>query len=406
MTQDMDQILKLMKSAILDAIKVENPENIVKGHENLIRKFIGDSPFSILSIGKASVRMSRGVDQGFLTKATNRIVLSLDGEPVEGYLSLKGNHPVPDYDTFTSSKKIVEILSNDKSKSLIFLLSGGASAMFELPVEGITNARYSEIIKKLVTAGLSIDEMNAIRCQLSKVKCGQMVNLTTYEQILILAISDVPMDDLCVIGSNPFYPGCKQVDIVGNFMKEAGVQKRDIQYRNAEVTGKIILNGEKYAQDLLNLFPDSFEKFFFGKELHDDVNVCAERIRDMIRSRYKMTGKPFFYTMCGETTSIVRGKGKGGRNCYLSTIMLDKMKKNELWAFVSLATDGADGNSGLAGFMVDSSLNSVITKSIIDEYIKQSDTGSLAVKYGRDLNIGPTGNNVSDVVLGYYGGEE
>lgn len=406
MKEDTIEILTTITGGIKEIIKKESPENLVKDQVNFIRKFVGNESFSIVSMGKGAAGMSRGIGKELVNKGKNLLLLSPDDQPVEGFKSFKGNHPVPGKDTFRSSKEILEILKNDSSSNLIFLLTGGSSSLFEVPVIEISEKDYSKIIDKLVKAGLPIDEMNAIRCQLSQVKCGQMVNLTKFKKILILAISDVPMDNLCVIGSNPFYPGCKQAEIHGDFLREAGIEKREISYRDVEVTGKIILNGEKYAKDLLELIPDNIEKLFMGKELSGDVNDCAEKILHTIRMKYDEIKKPFFFTMCGETTSTVKGNGKGGRNCYLSTLILQKMDRDEIWAFLSLATDGADGNSGLAGFLVDSSLKTKVSNSLIEEYVERSDTGSLAIKLERALNFGPTGNNVSDVVLGYYGGRE
>lgn len=406
MIQDIKEILIQMDTGIKGILKKESPENLVKDYGDIINKFLGDNSFSIVSMGKGAAGMSRGISKGVVESGTNLLCLSPDYDPVEGFQFFKGNHPVPGEDTFRSSKEILDILKNDSSSDLVFLLSGGSSALFEVPVHGVSDSEYSKIMAKLVTAGLSIDEMNAIRCQLSQVKCGQMVNLTAFKKILILAISDVPMDDLCVIGSNPFYPGCKQSEIRDDFLLEAGVTKRKITYRDVEVTGKIILNGEKYARDLLALMPADVKKVFMGKELSGDVNVCSDKIIERVRKKYEEIKKPFFYTMCGETTSTVKGKGKGGRNCYLSTLMLQKMGKEDNWSFLSLATDGADGNSGLAGFLVDSSLKSQVSDATIKEYIDRSDTGTLAIKLGRAVNTGPTGNNVSDVVLGYYGGKE
>lgn len=407
MNQDIREILTTISNGVKEIIKKESPENLVKDQMKIISRFLGDYSFSIVSMGKGAAGMSRGIDKELVKKGRNLVGLSLDGQLVEGFKFFKGNHPVPGKDTFRSSKEVLKILKNDDSSSLIFLLSGGSSALFEVPIKGISDEEYSKIIAKLVTAGLPIDEMNAIRCQLSQVKCGQMVNLTKFKKILILAISDVPMDDLCVIGSNPFYPGCQQAEIHGNFLREAGVEKREIEYRkDVEVTGKIILNGEKYARDLLELMPDNIEKLFMGKELSGDVNSCSDKILHTIRKKYNEIKKPFFFTMCGETTSMVKENGKGGRNCYLSTLVLQKMDKDEIWGFLSLATDGADGNSGLAGFLVDSSLKVKVSNSMLEEYVERSDTGSLAIKLERALNFGPTGNNVSDVVLGYYGGRE
>lgn len=407
MGQDIGEILTEINISINEIINKESPENLVRSQIDVISKFLGEDSFSIVSMGKGAAGMSRGICKELLEKGKNLLVLTPDGENVHGFKAFKGNHPVPGQDTFRSSKEILDILKNDTSSSLVFLLTGGSSALFEVPEPGISYEDYSKFMDKLVKEGLPIDQMNAIRCQLSQVKCGQMVNLTKFKKILILAISDVPMDDLCVIGSNPFYPGCKQVEVPEELLKKMGIKNKEITYRSdVEVTGKIILNGEKYAKDLLELMPDSVPKYFMGKKLSGDVHECADSILEMIRKKYDEIQKPFFFTMCGETTSIVKGNGKGGRNCYLSTLLLQKMDRDEKWAFISLATDGSDGNSGLAGFLVDSSLKDTVSNSMIEEYVNRSDTGSLAVKLGRALNLGPTGNNVSDVVLGYYGGRE
>ena len=406
MSKNINEESNLIKNSIKKVMDTESPVNVMKGLKDEIRTFIGKDSYSILAIGKASVGMCKGLEDTLKKNARIKMCLSpnfVDGDDME---YLKGNHPVPMSDTFKSSRHILESYSNDDAAKLIFLLSGGASSLFEVPIDEVGTEKYACLMDKLVKSGHPIDQMNFLRCQLSMVKCGQMINHTSYGEVLILAISDVPSDEIGLIGSNPFYPPSAQMKRDGEILKEFGINGRKITYRECKIKAKLVLNGEKYAIDFLNMMDTKRKRFFLGHELYGDVRECSDRILKALRKKFSEIKEPFFYSMCGETTSIVNGNGKGGRNCYLSALVLQKSENSEIFSFLSLASDGMDGNSGYAGFLVDSSIKKSILDSEIDKYIENSDTGSLAEKYNAAINTGPSGNNVSDIVIGYYGGQK
>ncbi len=403
MSGNMKEISEKIRDVVLRTMKIESPDIIMGNQAERIRRFISNGSYSIFSVGKASIPMVKGLDPAIIKNSSLSICLTPSPENMEGFRVFRGNHPFPDTDTFRSSEEIFNLIVEDHSDKLIFLLSGGSSSLFEKVSKGVSIDRYMEIMHLLVTGGYPIDQINSIRCILSDVKCGKMLNHSNYNEILILAISDVPGDDISVIGSNPFYPG-KRFDPDKELTERLGLEKQKITYRDCHIESDIILAGKKYAGDMLDNIELPYEKVFLENILEGDVNTCSDKILELLRSRYSKTGKPFVFSAYGETTSKVTGNGKGGRNCYLSSLILEKAENSEEFSFISFATDGQDGNSGLAGFLVDNTLKEIISNAEIDRYIENSDTGNLAIRLHRDLNTGPSGNNVSDVVIGYYGG--
>jgi glycerate-2-kinase len=393
-----------IKNAALSSIIKESPKNVMQQYFDNVKQFIQNSSYSILAMGKAAVPMFEGLDSSVKKNSALNICLSPENEKIQNCTCLKGNHPFPGEDTFRSTELIIEHIKNDKSNKLIFLLSGGTSSLFEKPIQSIGNKKYLDIMKKIVDGGYAIDQINAIRCMISEVKCGKCVNLSKYESILILAISDVPGDDISIIGSNPFYPTRVKKLSDSKILKEFDLALEEIKFRECKIDSEIILTGEIYAKELLDSVDMDIPKFYMGSILEGDVSMCSKNIVSMLRKKYADFNKPFLFSMNGETTAKVTGDGKGGRNCLLSTLVLDEMNENEQFVFLSLATDGQDGNSELAGFIVDSSMKSSITKEILKDYMDRSDTGSLAIKYKGALKTGRTKNNVSDVVIGFYSG--
>ncbi len=403
MDRSLEEINQKIRDGIFRTKEQESPENIMKKKNNKIQAFISNSEFSIFAVGKASILMVRGLEQETVKKANLKICLAPNPETLGGFTVFKGNHPFPGDDTFNSSEQIFNMIREDRSEKLLFLLSGGSSSLFEKIAPGISRERYEEIMHKLVSGGYPIDQINSVRCMLSDVKCGKMLNHSNYSSLLILAISDVPGDDISVIGSNPFFPK-KKIKLDSRLLETFGIEGQKLEYRQCGVDSEIILAGENYSRALLENLDLPFEKISLGNILKEDVNVCSEKIISMLREKYELKKQPFLFSAYGETTSKVIGNGKGGRNCYLSALILEKADESEEFSFISFATDGQDGNSGLAGFLVDTTLKNSISRDELEKYIINSDTGTLAEKTQRNIFTGPTGNNVSDVVIGYYGG--
>ncbi|MCL5790848.1 MAG: DUF4147 domain-containing protein [Candidatus Thermoplasmatota archaeon] len=400
---------KMIMDTVMRSIDELSPKSIMEGKTQDVSRFIAASRYSIFAVGKASVEMCKGLKRQIIGGAAKAICLSpLGYEDPEGFASFHGNHPYPGKESFSSSKVILNELLADNSQNLLFLLSGGASSLFEVPVEDITDQQYLELMKKLITADYPIDVINEVRCQLSRVKCGKMLRLTRYEKVKIMAISDVPGDDISIIGSNPFYPTARDVKIPDEIEKVVEVirHSEDGDVRNMETLPdySIILSGHIYSSKMLEEISTDSPKVNFGEVISGNVKDLAPYLMRLIRTRYSELKRPFWFTGHGESTANVTGDGRGGRNTYLSSLMLKEAEKDEVFSFLSFATDGSDGNSGLAGFLVDEQIRDILDASTINEFIRNSNTGELAVKCGTGVRTGPTGNNVSDVILGYYGG--
>ncbi|MGP6206797.1 DUF4147 domain-containing protein [Cuniculiplasma sp. SKW3] len=401
---------KIIENIILKSIESLSPEVIISKKGKEISNFVTKtSSYSIVAMGKASFKMCHGLDSQVVSGATHTICLSPvgSGEP-KGFKNYHGNHPYPGNETFGSSKSILETLMGDESDGLLFLLSGGTSSLFEVPADNVSQDKYLEIMKRLIRDDYPINVINEVRCRLSKVKCGKTLGLTKYKKVKIMAISDVPGDEIAIIGSNPFYPSKTHADVpqelkdyLGDIWKDSPPEiKNEIQLPDYS----IILSGSLYSKKLIDMVETEFPKVDFGEILKGNVRELAPILMKTLRKKYSEIKGPFWFTGHGESTATVTGNGRGGRNTYLSALIIKESFPNEIFSFLSFATDGADGNSSLAGFIVDENLRESVDLKVIDNYVEASNTAGLALECGTAIDTGQTGNNVSDVLIGFYGG--
>jgi glycerate-2-kinase len=135
-----------------------------------------------------------------------------------------------------------------------------------------------------------------------------------------------------------------------------------------------------------------------------DIMDVSKKLPQILRKIFAEMENPFWFTGFGETTAKVHGKGKGGRNTELSLRVMLEMNKNEVFSLMSTATDGDDGNSGLMGMMVDDKLKRETLNADFKDYLDNSDSAGFARRYSVQVETGFTGTNVSDIIIGYYGG--
>jgi glycerate 2-kinase len=148
---------------------------------------------------------------------------------------------------------------------------------------------------------------------------------------------------------------------------------------------------------------NGFPAISIGSGLSGNVIEFSSWIVEKAREIYKTEKKPFWFVGGGETTSRIVGKGKGGRNCELALRVMQKFS-NEEFLFSSIGTDGMDGNSGAMGGIADNDLKDKVTNNEIEDSLSRSDSFSLLDKYSSAIITGFTGTNVSDIIIGYYGG--
>ena len=367
---------------------------------------------AVFALGKAAESMAAGLrDTNFRFSKLKIILAPFAVNSSDSDLKIfKGNHPIPFADSYDSTRKILTLLENAKEENLIVLLSGGASALFELPESGIDDQTFSKITKCLLDAGTDIESFNALRCGISSVKCGKILQKLKFNRYMILLISDVPSNELYLIGSNPFAAHHFDFDSIKSSCIPEGLHPVANSYsmnRENKTDMELILSGEMFADSLkanIKMYSDPYDVVCLGQILMGDIMDVSKKLPQILRKIFAEMGNPFWFTGFGETTAKVHGKGKGGRNTELSLRVMLEMNKNEVFSLMSTATDGDDGNSGLMGMMVDDKLKRETLNADFKDYLDNSDSAGFARRYSVQVETGFTGTNVSDIIIGYYGG--
>ncbi len=401
-----NEILNMLRTTFLE----NEPGKIVA--KKLVNIDSDPENTAIFALGKAAESMASGIrDSNFRNSKLKIILVPFDINSSDYSLKIfRGNHPIPLADSFESTRKIMSLLQNAKEENLIVLLSGGASALFEVPEPGIDDQIFSKITKCLLDAGTDIESFNALRCGISSIKCGKILQKLKFKKYRILLISDVPSNELYLIGSNPFaahnfdFGGIKRACIPEGFNLVPSSNSMNYSH-NTEMD--LILSGKIFADSLtenIKRNSESYEVMNLGKILIGDIKNLSKKIPQLLREIFADIGTPFRFAGFGESTAEVRGNGKGGRNTELSLRIMLEMKENEVFSLMSTATDGDDGNSGLMGMIVDDRLKRETLRDDFKYYLDNNDSAGFARKYSVQVETGFTGTNVSDIIIGYYGG--
>lgn len=378
----------------------------------------------VIGFGKASLKMYEGIRNHTRGLASYSGLIIPEGESVDIDFPeleiLRGNHPIPGGDTRESSLKLLNnIEGHDEKDLIIVLISGGGSALFEIPDEGFTVEGIGKTAKCLMGAGADIHELNTVRHAMSKVKGGKLAGILWPSKVISLVISDVPGDDLQIIASGPLVqPGDESGKLSAVIRKYSGVcedlealvTKEEFSVPDPmwfeNVQTEMILKNSDFVGEISSLLSRSGNEVITLEDpVTGDVEDVSERIVNMARERYSKLRKPFWIVGGGETTARVVGNGSGGRNCELSVRVAVKMRGDEKFTFSSIGTDGIDGASPAMGGLTDDTFKSRTTQEEIDRSLSFSDSYSLLNKYSSAIVTGYTGTNVSDIFILHYAGK-
>ncbi|MEM0158852.1 MAG: DUF4147 domain-containing protein [Thermoplasmataceae archaeon] len=397
------------RKLVYDAIKNDFSSINVKGR------------VSILAFGKAASKMLMGALDFFGGSEIRASAIVPQGVSVDGIPAwvklLRGTHPVPTTASVSATDQAISYLFNGFDPDItVVLISGGGSSLLELPEEWTNIDEINRVSKCLMDNGADINELNAVRRHMSKVKGGGLNQFLKGDQRKGYVISDVPGDKLDVIASGPLTtPSSDPVkDVIEKYKDncqelsrlEKHIKTEMLKEHGNATDVKIILRNRDFVDCIYRYLSGlGYEAVSLGSSLTGDVEEFSRFISSSVRSIYSRKKIPFFFVGGGETTSAIRGNGIGGRNCELALRVLKQFRTDEFFAFASLGTDGVDGNSPATGAMVGTPTKEVIKESLIDDYLSRSDSYSLLKKFGRSVETGPTGNNVSDIFIGFYGGQ-
>jgi hydroxypyruvate reductase len=380
-----------------------------------------------VAIGKASVAMSRGLAE---TLAPNFSVEGIVVAPTRAedlppdLRLIVSSHPIPDQSSFEAGRAILDLLASTNQQTLVFfLLSGGGSALVELPLDPhISLEDMQSLNRALVTCGASIDEINAVRKHVSAVKGGRMAVAATAATKITLGITDVPEGQESALASGPSLPDPTTVsdacDVVKRYDLLSKLPPRiRTQFEHPESIPETPKAANPAFDSRCSVFQillgrhDLFHAAHHASEALEYVTICdnttdnwpVEKAVDFLLAQLAVLkqanpNKSVAVIADGEVSSPVTGNGVGGRNL---AFVLDSVRKiaGQKIAVLSAGTDGIDGSSPAAGAVADGETFARAEALGLDpaDYFLRSDSYTFFRKLADAIETGPTGNNLRDL---------
>ncbi|MBQ9388567.1 MAG: DUF4147 domain-containing protein, partial [Synergistaceae bacterium] len=353
------------------AVKAVLPENAVKDALNnpafTSRK--GKGKIVLASIGKAAWRMAKAASDILGPGVTGAVVTKYEhsmGE-IKGLEIFEAGHPVPDENTIKGTEALLKHVRNlCADDTVLFLVSGGGSALFEMPAEGVTLDDMQDVTSQLLACGADIVEINTIRKHLSSVKGGRFAEMCAPAHVFMVVLSDVLGDRLDSIASGPAAPDMSTSDEALAVVKKYNLRvkpellkilSRETPKKLDNVTATITGSVTALCQAVSVLA----EKKGYTPLVLTTTLTCEAReagsFLAAVAREVKASGRPVKAPCAiiagGETVVHLTGKGLGGRNQELALSAATGIDGLDGIAVASLGSDGTDGPTDAAGGIVD-----------------------------------------------------
>jgi glycerate 2-kinase len=343
------------------------------------------APVWVAAVGKAAPAMALGAHEALGGAIAHTLVITRDSEGLdllgarteaEVHLS---SHPVPDERAVRAGARLLSWVQQLPADVLpLFLISGGASALVEVPEAGATLADFAALTRESFLNGMPIGELNARRAALSRIKGGRLAAELRGRPARALFISDVPEDDPRVIGSGLMGPASGAAD---------GVVREVV----ASVDHAVAAVAESARGAGLQVHAGAAR--FAGP---------ATRLAARFAHELRLRGAQLSVWGGESTVELPGDPGRGGRNQHLALAAARLIAGHADLLLLAAGTDGSDGTSGDAGALVDAETCARLALAELDadQCLKRADSGRALAASGDLLHTGPTGTNVGDLVIG------
>ena len=364
----------------------------------------------LVAAGKAAWQMAKAavdtlgqVDGGVVVTKYDHVKGSIPG--VDCY---EAGHPVPDNGSFFATARALELVQGlSADDTVLFLLSGGGSALFEQPF--VSGEELQDITRQLLACGADIVEMNTIRKRLSRVKGGRFAQACAPANVFAVVLSDILGDPLDMIASGPACPDastCRQALAIA---EKYGLKLSDEARRlltvetpktldnvTTRITGSV---RELCAAAAVQCRALGYEPMLLTDQLCCEAREAGSFLASVLRT-HAGDGRRLAFLAGGETVVHLTGKGLGGRNQELALAAAPGIAGLNAAVF-SVGSDGTDGPTDAAGGYVDGDTNAALQAAGLDvfEVLKQNDAYHALKEVDGLLVTGPTGTNVNDVAV-------
>jgi len=405
-----------------DALKIVNYAIRKSLPDEAVRAYLERNPLPagrviLIAIGKAAWNMAKAAKDVLGKRVAFGIVITKyehSRGSIDGIEIYEAGHPVPDQRTLTATERVLQITKDLRSHdTVLFLVSGGGSSLFEKP-KGLTVNQLQEITEKLLKCGANIVEINTVRKHLSLVKGGRFAQHVYPARVVSLLLSDVLGDRPDSIASGPAYPDSTTCSEAFNILKRYGIEiDENIKSALSEETPKRLRNVETHVVGSVKIACEKaaevagqlgYNAIVLTTSLNCEAKEAGKFLASLVREEVfynRPIRKPCAIIMGGETTVHVIGTGKGGRNQELALSASIGIRGLANVVVASVGTDGTDGPTDAAGGIVDGRTYDILKDMNIDveETLKNNDSYS-ALRLCDGLVItGPTGTNVNDLIL-------
>ncbi len=367
----------------------------------------------LLAFGKASPSMARAALDLLEGCSVRGLVVSDHSEPLPSQLELfVAGHPLPDERSATAARAALELVGSAGERDLVLcLISGGGSALLELPAEGVGLAGVRGTVAALLESGAPIEAVNVVRKHLSAIKGGRLAIAASPARLLTLILSDVVGSPLTAIASGPTVPDPSTFEdalsILDRFALRGRVPAEVVAHLAAGRAGQLEETLKApYPGQILAVVGDGPMAAQGAAEAADlagipvvtaSTTLTGEARREAVRCIERAGAGMTVYA--GETTVTVSGSGRGGRNQEGALAAALALEGDPTTVFAALGTDGVDGTTDAAGAIVDGETAARARRRGLDPeaHLADNDSHPLLRATGDLLVTGPTGTNVGDI---------
>lgn len=384
----------------------------------------------IIGFGKAAAQMASGLTTILGSRILEGVIVIKDSTKADipsGVEVLISSHPIPDEKSEYAGRRLLEFCQSCNTQELVFgVISGGASALVEVPAEGLSLDDLSKTTEVLLACGASIHEINCVRKHLSKIKGGRLAREIFPAASVNFILSDVVGDDLSVIGSGPTVADKTTFEDAWKLVEKYKLQKKLPPSVLTHLKNKIdetpkpgepclsgtrnilvgtnrqaLMAARKKAKEL------GYETLILSHEIQGEASTVAHKFYSFskeIENNPRMK-RPACILGGGETTVTLNGKGKGGRNQEMALAYIccleDAAQSSSEQLFLSASTDGSDGPTDATGAFA--SMKILESAKMLgldpDDYLDRNDSYHFFKRAGGHFKTGPTETNVCDLQI-------
>ena len=398
---------------IRDAIAAVQPDAAV---QRALKGMTFDGRVLLVAAGKAAWRMAKAASDCLGDRIENGVVVTKYDHvmgPIANFTCFEAGHPVPDENSFKGTQAALDLMLDLTDKdTVLFLLSGGGSALFEKPLVPAEELR--DITGQLLACGADIVEINTIRKRLSQVKGGRFAQICRPGKVEAVVLSDIIGDPLDMIASGPAYPDSSTSVDARRIQKKYGLrlsEKADhlLDTETPKSLDNVTTQINGSVRELCTAAAETCRKLGYEPVLLTDRLCCQAReagsfLASILRT-HASDSRAMAFIAGGETVVKLTGHGLGGRNQEIALSAAAGIAGIDRAAVFSVGSDGTDGPTDAAGGYADGDTCRELSKQglSIDAVLQDNDAYHALERIGGLIITGPTGTNVNDVAVALLG---